>query len=135
MMPGPDAVPSDAGQSDSPVGVASQLAGCWKAIFQVPAVALGLFALWSAGPGNAEDHIHLGVYTLVTWVLALLVLPMRGGQRWIAPGIRDFALAGAITAAVAVTVFRMDRVEADGAGLVDWVAWALVVAALLVSFP
>ena len=132
-MASSDTVPDDAGHTESPVGVASQLTGIWKGLFQIPAAALGLFALWSAGPGIAEDHIHLGVYTLVTWVLALLVLPMHGGSRWSPPDVRTFALAGAITAGVAITVFRMDMVDTHGAGPIDWFAWALVVGAAILS--
>lgn len=129
-----NAVPDDAGPTEFPVGVATQLAGWWKPAFTAPAAGLGLFALWSAGPGIAEDHIHLGVYTLVTWMLALLVLPMRGGRDWVAPGLPALAVAGVVVAGTAAAIFRLDLVAEQGAGIVDWIFWTAAAAAALVSF-
>ena len=60
----------------------------------MPAIGLGLFALWSAGPGIAEEHIHLGFFTPAIWVLALLVLPFRKGADWQSPSPLALALAG-----------------------------------------
>ncbi|MGI9524874.1 MAG: TRAP transporter permease [Hyphomicrobiaceae bacterium] len=114
-------------ESDGPLGVAHQLTGFWKYAFQLPAIGLGLFALWSAGPGIAEDHIHLGVYTLVTWVLALLVLPLRQGMSWAPPDLQDLTLAGIGLAAVFWTVLRLDMIDELGPSLIDYGLWAVIV--------
>ena len=87
-------ISTDATKTDTPVGVADQLTGFWKYTFQAPAIGLGLFALWSAGPGIAEDHIHLSAFTLVIWVLALLVLPMRKGADWRVGGAAGVDVGG-----------------------------------------
>jgi len=99
----------------------------------VPAVGLGLFALWSAGPGIAEDHIHLGVYTLVTWVLALLVLPARKDAGWFTPGLTALAVALAFTVLTIVTVLRLDGIESDGLTLLDFLLWAGLTVLLIAS--
>ena len=125
--------PTDALEAEAAVGVAHQLTGFWKLAFQAPAVGLGLFALWSAGPGIAEDHIHLGVFTLAIWVLALLVLPMRKGLAWIAPSPLALTLAGATVAAVAWAVARLDPVYEDGASTLDVALWIGALALIGVS--
>lgn len=124
-------------ETDAPVGVANQLSGFWKLAFQAPAVGLGLFALWSAGPGIAEDHIHLGVFTLVTWVLALLVLPMRKSSNWVSPGGLALALAGGSVGLVAWSVLRLDLVNDHGPAGLDYALWvgALVLIAVSLRTP
>ena len=111
---------TDPAEADAPVGVAHQLTGFWKLAFQVPAVGLGLFALWSAGPGIAEDHVHLGVYTLVTWTLALLVLPMRQGADWQAPDAAMLLLAGVCLAAMFWGLLRLDLIDEHGPAALDY---------------
>ncbi|MFY0613565.1 MAG: TRAP transporter fused permease subunit [Hyphomicrobiaceae bacterium] len=127
----------DAADTEAPVGVAHQLTGFWKLAFQVPAVGLGLFALWSAGPGIAEDHIHLGVYTLVTWVLALLVLPMRQGMDWDTPSLAILALAGGCLAALFWALLRLDLIDEQGPGVLDYGLWTgiILILAALVWMP
>ncbi len=117
-------------ESDTSVGVAHQLTGFWKFAFQAPAVGLGLFALWSAGPGIAEDHIHLGVFTLVTWVLALLVLPMRKGVDWHTPSPLALGLGGLFTISVAAAVLRFDLLESQEPAALDFMLWICAAAAL-----
>ena len=123
----------DQADVDAGVGVSDELTGVWKWLFQIPAVGLGLFALWSAGPGIAEDHIHLGVYTLVTWVLALLVLPGRKGSSWIAPSVSALVVAAACLACTILAIFRLDGVQENGVGIVDVALWVVAAVALLTS--
>ena len=88
-------IKSDFEQDDSFVGVGSQLEGGWKKAFEIPSVCLGVFAIWSAGPGIAEDQYHMGIYTIVTWFLALMILPWRKGMPWIVPTGMSFVSAAA----------------------------------------
>ena len=120
-------VTTDIFEADAPVGVAHQLTGFWKFAFQGPAVGLGLYALWSAGPGIAEDHIHLGVFTVVVWVLALLVLPMRKGMDWRAPGASALALAAISVATIGWAAWRLDPAVADGPAALDIALWIAAV--------
>lgn len=128
---------TDPAETDAPVGVAHQLTGFWRFAFQIPAVGLGLFALWSAGPGIAEDHVHLGVYTLVTWTLALLVLPFRQGADWVAPDVRTLALAGVCLLTIAWAILRLDLVDEQGPAPLDVTLWVitLVLFAAVVWLP
>jgi TRAP transporter 4TM/12TM fusion protein len=122
---------TDATETEAPIGVAHQLTGFWKLAFQVPAVGLGLFALWSAGPGIAEDHIHLGVYTLVTWALALLVLPMRKDMQWVPPSLQILALAGACVIAMYWSLLRLDAIVEQGPAILDFALWGAIAVCLL----
>jgi TRAP-type uncharacterized transport system fused permease subunit len=122
------------GDTEPAVGVAGQLTGLWLWAFRLPAFGLGVFALWSAGPGIAEDQIHLGIYTLVTWVLALLVLPARKGERWRAPGVFSVSLALVVTICAGVAVMRFDLIADQGLSAMDWVLW-LAILALLAATP
>ncbi len=119
------------------VGVADQLTGFWKYAFQVPAVALGLFALWSAGPGIAEDHIHLGFYTLVTWVLALLVFPASKRMSWVAPDWKTLAIAVTCLCLIGALLLRLDLLAEQGTTIVDSAIIIGVVAmlVLVLRFP
>ncbi|MFT5447077.1 MAG: hypothetical protein ACI9DC_002252 [Gammaproteobacteria bacterium] len=126
-------LPADIGRSESTLGVASQLTGIWKYLFQVFAVGLGGFAIWSAGPGIAEDQVHLGVYTLVTWFLALLIFPWRTEMPWVAPGAMSLFVAVAVVASVSVSVLRLNGVDETGAGAVDWIVWAAIPVSILFS--
>ena len=126
-------VSADIGQTESSIGVASQLTGFWKVLFQIAAVGLGGFAIWSAGPGIAEDQVHLGVYTLVTWFLALLIFPWRKDMPWVAPGAMSLFAATLVVISVSVTVLRLNGVDETSAGLIDWIAWAAIPASILFS--
>ena len=68
-------------------------AGAWKYFHQLVCVAFALFALWAAGPGIPEDNLHLGVFTLVMWVMSFLVYPGRKGVAWKAPDTFDWGVA------------------------------------------
>lgn len=124
----------DAEPTEPPIGVASQLTGFWKLLFQVPAFGLGVFALWSAGPGIAEDHLHLGVYTLVTWVLALLVLPARKNTSWQNPEVAGIAMAAGAVFCIAAGILRFDQVAETGPAITDWLLWAVSVVLFLSCF-
>jgi len=125
---------ADVAEADTSVGVAHQLTGFWKLAFQVPAIGLGLFALWSAGPGIAEDHIHLGVYTLVTWALVLLVLPMRKGASWEAPDWQALALTAGGLVAGFFLLMRLDSIDEQGLAALDVSLCALVIGFLVLLF-
>lgn len=128
---------STSADSGSAIGIADELTGIWKLLFQVPAVALGLFALWSAGPGIAEDHIHLGFYTLVTWVLALLVFPANKNWHWEPPGWQTLLVALGAFCIVTMLILRLDLITEHGPSIIDSVLiCALVVfLGLLVRYP
>ena len=119
--------------NEATVGVAHQLSGFWKYLYQALAIGLGLFALWSAGPGIPEDHFHLGVYTLVTWVLALMILPSRKGLDWQSPSALALAAAAAAIVLIAVGVMRLDMVAEQGAGATDIAIWLAVAALIALS--
>lgn len=123
-MPDKQTISADVTAADPPVGVAHELSGFWKFAFHVPAIGLGLFALWSAGPGIAEDHIHLGIYTLITWVLALLVLPMNKGTKWTTPSPVALGLAAACMACITWALLRLDLVDEHGLDMPDLILWA-----------
>jgi TRAP-type uncharacterized transport system fused permease subunit len=117
---------------------ASELTGVWSLLYRGMAVALDLFALWSAGPGIPEENFHLGFYTLITWTLTLLLYPGRKGTPWRAPEAADLALAGALTLLLAYAILRADAVSEEGARAADWIGWfaAAAVAGLsLRRFP
>ncbi|MEE9257128.1 MAG: TRAP transporter fused permease subunit [bacterium] len=116
---------------------ASELTGGWSWFYQGMAVALGLFALWSAGPGIPEENFHLGFYTLITWILTLLLYPGRTGTSWRAPETADLALAGALTLLIAYAILRADAVSEEGARAADWIGWfaAAAVAGLSLRRP
>ena len=120
-------------QSDTSVGVSHQLTGFWKYAFQIPAISLGLFALWSAGPGIAEDHVHLGFFTLVVWVLALLILPINKNADWVSPNIRALSSAAIGVLCVSLSIFRFDLVNDQGMTVIDMALWAIAGIILLVS--
>ena len=90
---------------------ASQLTGGWAWLYRGMAVALGLFAVWSAGPGNSEENFHLGFYTLVTWILTLLLFPGRKGAPWRPPSRADHLLAAGLTALIANSIWRAHAVS------------------------
>jgi TRAP transporter 4TM/12TM fusion protein len=132
-MSEPTVIKSNYEQDDSFVGVGSQLEGGWKKVFEIPSVCLGVFAIWSAGPGIAEDQYHMGIYTIVTWFLALLILPWRKGMPWIVPTGMSFVSAALLLGAVTLTVVRLNGVDESGATIIDWVAWAAIPVALLLT--
>ncbi len=67
-----------AGKPPSSIGIPDALPdGLWGSLYRIVAVCFGVFVIWSAGPGIAEDQIHLGVFTLVMWVLAFAVFTGR----------------------------------------------------------
>jgi len=90
-------------------------------------VGLGLFALWAAGPGIPEEHLHLGIYTLLTWLLSIVLFPPRKGMSWRAPAGADWAIAAALFASVALAIFRAEAVDQGGAGLLDGLIWAAAI--------
>jgi TRAP transporter 4TM/12TM fusion protein len=126
-------IKSDFEQDDSFVGVGSQLEGTWKRIFEIPSVCLGMFAIWSAGPGIAEDQYHMGIYTLVTWFLALLILPWKKGMPWIVPTAMSLVSAVLLVGAVTLTVVRLNGVDEAGTTIIDWVAWGAIPLTLALS--
>ena len=109
----------------------SDLRGVWLGLFQGLAVVLGVFALWSAGPGIPEEHFQLSLYTLLTWILTLLMYPEWSGRPWRTPGLPDILIAAGLSACVAVSILRADTVAEAGAQGLDWIVWcAAAVAAL-----
>ena len=102
---------------------ASDLSGAWKYFHQAVCVAFALFALWAAGPGIPEDNFHLGIFTLVMWIMSFLVYPGRKGATWKTPEILDWGVALALVALLAVAIYRAEEVSEKGALAADWAAW------------
>ncbi len=102
---------------------ASDLSGTWKYFHQTICVAFALFALWAAGPGIPEDNFHLGIFTLVMWIMSFLVYPGRKGATWKAPEILDWGIAIALVALLAAAIYRAEEVSEKGALMIDWAAW------------
>ena len=102
---------------------ASDLSGTWKYFHQAICVAFALFALWAAGPGIPEDNFHLGIFTLVMWIMSFLVYPGRKGATWKAPEILDWGIAIALVALLAAAIYRAEEVSEKGALMIDWAAW------------
>ena len=102
---------------------ASDLSGAWKYFHQAVCVAFALFALWAAGPGIPEDNFHLGIFTLVMWIMSFLVYPGRKGATWKTPEILDWGVSLALVALLAVAIYRAEEVSEEGALTADWAAW------------
>ena len=113
---------------------ASDLSGAWKYFHQIVCVAFALFALWAAGPGIPEDNFHLGIFTLVMWVMSFLVYPGRKGADWKTPGIPDWGVALPLVALLATAIYRAEGVSEEGALASDWAVWAGCVALGALSF-
>lgn len=102
---------------------ASDLSGAWKFFHQAICVGFALFALWAAGPGIPEDNLHLGIFTLVMWVMGFLIYPARKGTAWKAPEILDWGVALLLVALLAVAIYRAEGVSEEGATETDWAVW------------
>ncbi len=102
---------------------AESLKGVWKHLYRLIAVAFSLFALWAAGPGIPEDNLHLGVFTLVMWVMSFLVYPGRGGSAWEAPTTADWGVALGFVALLGTAIYRAEGVSENGALATDQAVW------------
>lgn len=102
-----------------------ELRGPWLWAFQGCAIVLGLFALWAAGPGIPEQHFQLAVYTLLTWVLTLILRPERRGTPWSAPNMADWIVGATLAGCAAGAILRADIVGESGAGVLDWALWTI----------
>lgn len=120
---------------DASVAPDAHLRGAWLWIFQACAVTLGVFALWSAGPGIPEEHFQLSVYTTLTWVLTLIVYPERRGIRWQAPGRIDWAVGLALVGCIGAAALRVDRVAETGPTPLDWILWVAGALAAIAAIP
>ena len=98
----------------------------WKALFLAVAVGLGGFALWSAGPGIAEDQILLGIYTLATWVLLLLWQPVRKDSPWTSPKLTSVVVALVLCVLAVNALLALDRIERDGVATQDVITWIVM---------
>ncbi len=103
---------------------ASELRGAWKHFHQAVCVAFALFALWAAGPGIPEDNLHLGIFTLVMWVMSFLVYPGGRETAWKPPDIPDWGVALGLVALLATAIYRAEGVSEEGALATDWAVWA-----------
>jgi len=125
---------TDAVGDTPPPPLEAPLTGPWQYLFQGLAVVLGLFALWSAGPGIPEEHFQLAVYTLLTWILTLLLYPERSKHGWTTPTFADWTVALILAGCVAGAILRADTATENGATGIDWLLWigggAATVAAL-----
>lgn len=113
---------------------AERLTQPWRTLFIGGGVGLGSFALWSAGPGIAEDQILLGVYTLATWVLLLLWQPFRKSDDWTPPKLMSIGVAVVVCVLAIRSLLALDRIEESGASTSDIAGWVVIAALLAVSF-
>ena len=113
------------------------LRGPWLLVFQGCAITLGAFALWSAGPGIPEEHFQLALYTMLTWVLTLIVYPERKGTRWKTPVLADWIVGVTLASCVGATIFRTDSAAETGAAVLDWAIWiaGVLAAVAAVALP
>ena len=118
---------------DTAASALSDLSGPWAWVFQALAVVLGTFALWSAGPGIPEEHFQLALYTLLTWILTLLLYPERRGLSWQAPDLADWAVAIILTGSATSAILRADGVAESGVTGLDWVIWACGIASAMAA--
>lgn len=109
--------------TDVPPPLEAPLIGPWNWLFQSLAVVLGVFALWSAGPGIPEEHFQLAVYTLLTWVLTLMLYPENRKHPWTTPNLTDWIVALALAGCATGAILRADAVAENSAGGIDWVFW------------
>ena len=120
---------------DASVTLGSDLRGPWLWVFQGCAVTLGAFALWSAGPGIPEEHFQLALYTMLTWVLTLIVYPERRGTRWKTPGLVDWVVGVTLASCIGGTILRADGVDETGAAVLDWTLWIVSALAAVAAVP
>ncbi len=74
-----------------------ELEKAYKWIFELGAVALVLYYIYSAGFGSASEQYHLGFYLLLTFALIGILYRFRKGSPVSRPSILDFLLvAGSI---------------------------------------
>jgi TRAP transporter 4TM/12TM fusion protein len=131
LSPSADAVVSPAGSS--PGLEALGVRGAWLWALQACALGLGGVALWWAGPGIPVPHFQLALYTLLTWIMTLLLFPERRGTPWVAPDLVDWIVGAMLAACVGAAILRADHVDDAGAGLLDWCIWAAGAAAAVLA--
>lgn len=95
-------------------------------LFGGPALVLGLYTLWAAGPGIAEDHIRLSIYLGITWYLVLLgseltAKPVNTGKL-----LKPLLIALGFTALVALMLYRLTEAVENDPGLVDFAVWLTI---------
>lgn len=118
---------------DKPDNHATRLSGVWLRIFQIAAVGLGSFALWAAGPGIPEQHTQLAVYTLLTWILTLILCPERKGAPWQPPDFVDWVVGLVFVGCLGGAILRADTVAEVGANVLDWALWIVTAGAAAVG--
>jgi TRAP transporter 4TM/12TM fusion protein len=109
------------------------LRGAWSWALQACALVLGGFALWSAGPGIPEPHFQLALYTLLTWVMTLLLFPERRGVPWAAPDLVDWLVGATLVVGVGGAILRAEQVDDTGAVILDWSLWSAGAAAAVAA--
>ena len=72
----------------------SEMKGISKWIFEIGAVCLVLFYIYSAGFGSAAEQYHLGFYLIVTYALIGLVYKFRAKSPASRPSLFDMLLVG-----------------------------------------
>lgn len=122
-----DKPPAAASAAETAMTYSVRMSGVWRLIFVTGAIGLGVFSLWSAGPGIAEDQVLLGVYTAVTWALLFLGRPVWKNTAWSAPGLLAAGTALVFCGIALHALLSLDRVYEDGAGVADYATWGLLV--------
>lgn len=101
-------------------------------LYSLPALFLGGYTLWSAGPGLAPDHIRLSIYLGVTWWLVAI-----GMQRDRSVGLREVLLpaggAGVATLSIGLAISRLETIAENGITPIDIAIWALALSASLAA--
>jgi TRAP transporter 4TM/12TM fusion protein len=120
-------------EPDQPDIHAARPTGIWLVMFQICALALGLFILWAAGPGIPEQHTQLVIFTLLTWVLTLILHPERKGATWRVPLVLDWIVGLIFAGCAGGAILRADTVAQVGPGILDWILWIVAAAAAAIA--
>ncbi len=111
----------------------SGLAGWSRPIFEVGAVGLVLFYIYSAGFGSASEQYHLGVYLLLTFVLICLYYRCYSGSPASRPSVVDALLVALSILTIGYWIVEYPNL-ANRAG--NYSRWDIIVGgvAILLSF-
>jgi len=102
-------------------------------LFGGPALALGLYTLWAAGPGIAEDHIRLSIYLGITWYLVLLGSELTAKPASAGKLLVPLLVAFVLTSLVGLLLYRLTEAFENGPGFLDYALWSVTGIAAVVA--
>ncbi len=107
--------------------------GVCRYVASAGAAALGLYTLWTSGPGIVADHIHLAIFTFAVWALAFLWLPCRKGRDWVNPDLSSLALAALCVGSAGWAILRLDAAFETGFASLDYALWGVAAVSLALA--